>query len=87
MIFIDKSISPLHARVMSFLQKLPFDVNKFVCGIDNLYISPKFAKVLLNESGKRVMIHGVCRPILGIPKCIFQDSVTKKKTSSELKIQ
>ena len=75
---MDKSLSPLHAKVVSILQQLPFDANNFVCGIDNLYISPKFSKVVLNESGKRLMIHGLCRPSQCIPKCIVQDAVTKK---------
>ena len=71
---------------MSLLKHLPFDAKYFVCGMDNIYIPPKFTKVALNESGKRVMIHGVCRPSRGILKCIVQDAVKKKKTSSELKI-
>lgn len=73
----DKSLSLLHIRVMSLLRQLHFDAKNFICGMDNLYISPKFAKVTLDESGKRVMIHVVCRPSRGIPKCIVQDAVTK----------
>lgn len=76
--WIDKGLSPLHARVMSLVQQLPNETRNYVCGMDNLYISPKFAKFMLNESGKRVMIHGVCRPSRGIPKCIIQNTVTKK---------
>ena len=72
-------LPPLHSRVISLLQQLPFDANNCVCGMDNLYISPNFSKVELNKSGKRVMIHGVCRPIQGNPKCIVQDAVEKKE--------
>ena len=76
--WIDKRLSPLHARVVILLQQLPFDAKIFLCGVDNLYISPNFTKVVLNESGNRVMIHGLCRPSQYIPKCIVQDAVTKK---------
>ena len=42
-------------------------------------MSPKFAKVCWNQSGRSVMIHGVCCISRGIPKCIIQDIVTKKE--------
>ena len=54
--------------------------------MDNLYISPKFVNVMLNQSGRRVMIHGVCRPSRGIPKCLVQDTVTKKQDVLSSKI-
>ena len=78
----EKGLSPLHARFMSLIGKLPDDTRNYVCGMDNLYISPKFANVMPNQSGRRVMIHGVFRPSRGIPKCIVQDTVTKNKMSS-----
>jgi len=49
-----------------------------LCGLENLYISANFVKVTLNESGKRVVIDGVCHPSRGILKYIVQDAVTKK---------
>jgi hypothetical protein len=52
-------LSPLHSRVLSLMQQLPLDTTHYVCGMDNLFISPKFAKVMYNESGKQIMIHGV----------------------------
>ena len=64
---------------MSLLQQLPSDTQNYVCGMDNLYISPKFANVALNQSGRRGMIHGVCRPSRGIPNCIVQETATKKE--------
>ena len=73
-----KGLSPLHSRVMSLLQQLPKSTAFYRCGMDNLYISPKFAKICYNNSGKRVMIHGVCRPSRGIPQCIVQEKVTRK---------
>ena len=73
----DKELSPLHARVMALFQQLP-DSN-YKCGMDNLFMSPKFAKIAKNDSGKGVMIHGVCRVSRGIPTCIQQVAVTKKE--------
>ena len=73
-----KGLSSLHSRFMSLIQQLLFETNNYIYGMDNLCISPKFAKVTLNENGKRIMIHGVCCPSRGIPKCIVQDAVTKK---------
>ena len=78
----EKGLSPLHARFMSLIGQLPDDTRNYLCGMDNLYISPKFANVMLNQSVRRVMIHGFCHPSRGITKCIVQDTVTKKKISS-----
>ena len=75
----EKGLSPLHAQVMGLIGQLPDDTRNYVCSMDNLYISPNFANVMLNQSGRRVMIHGVCRPSRGILKCIVQDTVTKKQ--------
>ena len=80
-----KGLSPLHARVISLIGKLPDDTRNYVWGMDNLYISPNFANVMLNQSGKRAMIHGVCSPRRGIPKCIVQDTVTKKTRCTQFK--
>ena len=76
--WLDKGLSPLHSRVMILLQQLPEGTKNYVCGMDNLFMSPKFAKIAHNESGRKVMIHGVCRQSRGIPNCILQDAVTKK---------
>ena len=76
--WIDKIRSPIHARVTSLLQQLHFDANNFLCVMDNLYISPKFATVALNGSGKILIIHGFLGPNRGIPKCIVKEAVTKK---------
>ena len=51
----------------------------YKCGMDNLFMSPKFAKIVKNDTGKDIMIHGVCRSSRGIPNCILQTTVTKKK--------
>ena len=75
----DKGVSPLHSRVMSLFQQLPDKSKNYKCGMDNLFISPKFAKICLNQSGRRIMIHGVCRENRGIPKSIIQQTVTRKE--------
>ena len=73
----DTGLSPFHSRCMSLFQQLPN--TNYVCGMDNLYMSAKFAKVAMNESGKCVYIHGVTRMGRGIPPCIMQKEVTKKE--------
>ena len=62
---------------MDLVGQLP-DSN-YKCGMDNLFMSPKFAKIAKNDSGKGIMIHGVCRVSRGIPNCITQVAVTKKE--------
>ena len=47
--------------------------------MDRLFISPQFVKIAANDSGKNIMIHGVCRPSLGVPKCTQQDALTRKE--------
>ena len=44
---------------MALIGQLP-DKN-YKCGIYNLFMSPKFANIAKNESGKGVIIHGACR--------------------------
>ena len=62
---------------MALLLQLPD--KHYKCGMDNLFMSPKFAKISKNDTGKDIMIHGVYRPSRGIPNCILQTTVTKKK--------
>jgi len=42
-------------------------------------MSPKFAKIAKNDTGKDIMIHCVCRPSRGIPNYILLTIVAKKK--------
>ena len=76
--WLERGLSPLHSRVMSLFQQLPKKTKNYICGMDNLFMSPKFAKVCFTQSGHCVMIHGVCRVSRGIPKCILQETVTQK---------
>ena len=57
----DKGLSPLHSHVMALLQQLSLGTKNYKCGMDNLFISAKFAKTCFTESGRNVMIHGVCQ--------------------------
>ena len=52
---------PLHGPMMSLSEQLPEKIGKSICGMDNLFILPKFAKQALNESGKDVITHGLFR--------------------------
>ena len=74
----DYGLSPLHGRGMSLFEQLLEKTGNYICGMDNLFNSTKFSEQALNESGKDVMTHVVCRQSRGIPKCIVQDAVTKK---------
>ena len=74
----EKGLSPLHSRVMSLLQQLPDKTKNYKCGMDNLFMSAKFAKICYLHTGRNVMIHGVCRPSRGVPKCVYQEAVTQK---------
>ena len=62
---------------MALVGQLP-DSN-YKCGMEFFFISPKFAKIAKNDSGKGIMILGVCRVSQGIPNCIHQVAVTKKE--------
>ena len=62
---------------MSLLLQLPD--KHYKCGMDNLFMSPKFTKIAKHDTGKDIMIHDVYRPSRGIPNCILQTTVTKKK--------
>ena len=78
--WIGYGLSPLHGRVMSLFDQPPEKIGNYICGTDNLFNSPNFSKQALNESGKDVMTHGMCQQCQGIPKCIVQDTVTKKRS-------
>ena len=59
---------------MSLLLQLPD--KHYKCGMDNLFMSPKFAKIAKNDADKDIMMYGVCRPSRGIPNCGLQTTVT-----------
>ena len=59
--WIGYGLSPLHGRVMSLFEQPPEKTGNYICGMDNLFNLPKFAKQALDEIGKDVMTHGVCR--------------------------
>ena len=71
--FLDKYTSFPTCDLLS-----PDIMEYYICGMDNLFNSQKFAIKTLNESGKGVMTHSVCQQSQGIPQFIVQDTVTKK---------
>ena len=74
--FLSKGLSPLHSRVASMLSQLPSSA--YVVGMDNLYLSAKFAHFAYSRL-KKMMIHGVIRSEgRGVPTCITQQKQTKK---------
>ena len=78
-----KMASPLHARVMALCSQLPD--RHYTLGMDNLYMSTKICRLLYSMSAK-VMAHGVTRPSLrGIPSCIKQNEVTRKKELEDVR--
>ena len=62
----DKNLSPLHGRVMSLLLQLPD--KHYKCGMDNLSISPKFAKIakMILVKTSRFMVKVFCLVVLQI---------------------
>ena len=46
----DKDLLPLHARVVRLFQQLP--LKHYICGMDDIYMFAKFAKIAMIDSGK-----------------------------------
>eukprot|EP00957_Ditylum_brightwellii_P199728 15225395-Ditylum_brightwellii.AAC.1 len=71
---ICKKVSPLHAHVLFFFDQL--NDKYYRCGLDNLYMSVKFAKLVLQH---KVYVHGVTRKDRwGLPSCVLQEEVTSR---------
>jgi hypothetical protein len=78
--YLKKKCSPLHARVLFMFDQLPCKNN--VVGLDNLYISARFAREAITGKNK-VMVHGVCRKEgRGIPACVFQKEVKRNEQAA-----
>jgi hypothetical protein len=71
--YIDKGLSPLHARVMSMFDQLKDEYHN--CWFDNLYLSARFANAAFNHE-KKVRISGPTRKGgRGLPQCVIQEEV------------
>ena len=69
--------SPLNSRVLGLISQLKHKY--YTLGMDNLYNSTKLCRAAYSMPQK-VMVHGVTRPSgRGIPPCVKQNEVTKKK--------
>ena len=74
--------SALSARVLGLILQLKDKY--YTLGMDNLYNSAKLCRAAYSMPQK-VMVHGVTRPSgRGIPPCIKQNEVTKKRDLAAL---
>ena len=75
--YVDNKLSPLHARVLFMFDQLKEPYHH--CGLDNLYISAKFARAAFIGKNK-VMVQGVARKSgQGLPACVLQEEQKKIK--------
>ena len=75
--YIDKGLSPLHARIMFMFDQLKNKHHSVF--MDNLYMSASFSRAAL-LSKNRVKIHGVTRcDKKGIPDCVKQVELKNEK--------
>ena len=69
--YINKGLSPLHARVMCLFDHLEDQFHE--CGVDNLYMSAKFCRDAYTHH-KKVKLHGVTRKDgRGLPRYIISE--------------
>jgi hypothetical protein len=75
--YIDQGLSPLHSRVMALFDCVKFQKHR--CGMDNLYMSAKFAKASFNHPHS-ILVAGVTRKgMRGLPSCVLQEEKSNKK--------
>jgi Transposase IS4 len=81
--YLDMGMSPLHSRVMALFDCCTDLYHR--CGMDNLYMSAKFAKFSFNHP-KKVLIAGVTRKgMRGLPHSVLQEEV--KTRSDQIKVR
>jgi hypothetical protein len=81
--YLDKHLSPLHARVMYMFDSLKDDYHR--CGMDNLYISAKFIAAAYQHE-RKILVAGVCRKGgRGFPKAVLQEEV--KSRTEQLRVR
>jgi Transposase IS4/SAP domain len=81
--YLSVGMSPLHSRVMALFDCLKDKYHR--CGMDNLYMSAKFARNSFNHPNK-VLIAGVTRKgMRGLPQCVMQEEA--KNRSDQLKVR
>lgn len=72
-----EGFSPLHSRVLALFDNLHDEYHR--CGMDNLYMSARFARAAFNHP-KKVMVSGVTRKgMRGLPKCVIQEEQKSQK--------
>ena len=73
--WVSRNFSPTHSQILFMFEQLRG--SNFTCGLDNLFISAKFARAALSEIDQKVMIHGVCRTdSRGLPECVLMTAET-----------
>jgi hypothetical protein len=81
--YLDKGLSPLHARCLFLLDQLKD--KHHVCGVDNLYTSARFFREAFTEKNK-VLCHGVARKSgRGVPKCVIQEEPKRKTQQDQMR--
>ena len=71
--YIDQGLSPLHARLMFLFDSMEDKYHE--CGVDNLYMSAKFARDAYMHENK-IKLHGVTRKSgRGLPSFVLQEEV------------
>ena len=81
--YIAKGMSPLHARVLYLFDTLKQKYHRV--GMDNLYISAKFARDCYTHPNK-VLVHGVARKSgRGVPSIVLQDEITDRKAAEKVR--
>ena len=81
--YLDKGLSPLHARCLFLLDQLK--EKHHVCGVDNLYTSARFFReAFLGKN--QVHCHGVARKSgRGVPKCVIQEEPKRKTLQDQMR--
>jgi hypothetical protein len=81
--YLDKGLSPLHARCLFLLDQLK---DKFhICGVDNLYTSAKFFREAYIGQNQ-ALCHGVARKSgRGLPKSVIQEEAKTKSQQDKMR--
>ena len=81
--YVDNKLSPLHTRVLFMFDQLKEPYHH--CGLDNLYISAKFACAAFIGKNK-VMVQGVARKSgRGLPACVLQEEQKNSKEQEKVR--
>ena len=81
--YIDQGLSPLHARLMFLFDSMEDKYHE--CGVDNLYMSAKFARDAYMHENK-IKLHGVTRKSgRGLPSFVLQEEVQNRTEQEKVR--